>query len=563
MSDEQLARLVSERSKIPPKDLEAAVRVAKSFKRTLGEVLVEKNLVSEDELGQIVADYFKVPYVSLKDKKIPPELLEKIPETTARNFLVIPYAQKEKTLYVATPDPTNFEVLDILRKQTGAQIVACYAPANQVREALNQYKRNIQAEFEQIIREAAAIRPGKEIKEEDLEKAARDLPIVRALDTILEYAVAQKASDVHIEGMEERVMVRFRIDGVLHDIITLPKEVLPALVARVKILANLRIDEHRVPQDGRFKFSKTGLEFSLRVSIIPAMFGENVVLRLLFESEKPKTLPELGITGRNLKVLEDNIKKTQGMILVTGPTGSGKTTTLYSILHILNTPEVKICTVEDPIEYAIPRVNQIQVNVETGLTFASGLRALLRHDPDIIMVGEIRDNETASIAVHAALTGHLVLSTLHTNDAPSALPRLLDLGAEPFLVSSTVNVVVAQRLVRRICPECKEKISPPPEELEVIAKMTGKGVEELRQKEFFQGKGCSACQKTGYRGRIGIYEVLEVTPQIQQLILKRASDEEIEKVAQGEGMTSMVVDGVEKAMKGITTLAEVLRVTRE
>lgn len=561
LPDDKLANLVLGKEKVKREDLNLAIEAAKGFKRPLSDVLVEKNLLSEEDLNKFVAEYLRVPYVSLKDVKLPAEFLEEIPETTARNFLVVPYSKKGNTLYVATPDPTNFEILDILRKQTGDQIVPCYAPTKQVLEALNQYKRDIQKEFNRIIQEAAGA--GKTVSDKDLERAAQDMPIVRALDTILEYAVAQKASDIHIEGMEEQMIIRFRIDGVLHDVISLPKQVFPALVARIKILSSLRIDEHRVPQDGRFKFAETGFKFAVRVSIIPGMFGENVVMRLLLESEKPLTLPELGLGGRDLKVVENAIKKTQGMVLVTGPTGCGKTTTIYSLLHILNQPQVKICTVEDPIEYAVPRVNQIQVNLETGLTFASGLRALMRHDPNIIMVGEIRDKETAGIAVHAALTGHLVLSTLHTNDAPTALPRLLDLGTEPFLASSTINVVIAQRLVRKICPECKVRVTPSPEELEVIAKMVGKSPEELQKQQFFAGRGCPACQNSGYRGRIGIYETLEATVKIQELILRRAGDEEIKKVAMSEGMIIMAADGLEKAVRGITTLTEILRVTRE
>ena len=355
-------------------------------------------------------------------------------------------------------------------------------------------------------------------------------------------------------------MVRLRIDGVLHDIIGLPREIQPAIVARIKVLSNLKIDEHRVPQDGRFKFQIDETIIALRVSIIPAFYGENVVLRLLPESTRPLSLEELGISGRNLGILRANIGKPHGMILVTGPTGCGKTTTLYSVLNILNTPKVKICTIEDPIEYGINRVNQIQVNVKTNLTFAAGLRSLLRHDPDIIMVGEIRDHETVNISIHSALTGHLVLSTLHTNDAASTIPRFLDMGAEGYLLASTLNLSIAQRLVRRICPSCISDFKPQDELIEDLSRMSGRKI--IKQK-FYKGKGCDKCKDLGYRGRVGIYEMMPISENIIKLVLQKASTAEIRKQAVSDGMVSMLLDGLDKIGAGLTTIDEVLAAVRE
>ena len=345
--------------------------------------------------------------------------------------------------------------------------------------------------------------------------------------------------------------------------ITLPKNIQDALVARVKILSNLKIDEHRLPQDGRFKFSSGNTKIALRVSIISTFFGENIVLRLLSESERPLTLSELGFTGRNLTIVEGALKNNHGMILVTGPTGSGKTTTLYSLLNILNSPETKICTVEDPIEYGFRRISQIQVNPKIGLTFAAGLRSLLRHDPDIIMVGEIRDEDTATISIHSALTGHLVLSTLHTNDAPSAIPRFLDLGAKGFLVTSTVNVVIAQRLVRKICQKCVTQFNPDKTALKILSQTIGKNYQSLVNKKYYKGSGCIECHKTGYKGRIGIYEVFEMDDDLRALVIKKVSVGELSKVAKKKGMTSMLEAGFEKVAARITTLDEIMRVARE
>lgn len=391
-------------------------------------------------------------------------------------------------------------------------------------------------------------------------QAAEKLPVITILDTIFEYAVAERASDIHIEVQDKEVVVRFRIDGVLRDMVKLPRGIEEALIARIKILSNLKLDERRIPQDGRYKFDLSGDIVSLRISIIPGFYGENVVMRLLRESARPLSLEELGITGRNREIVEENMNKPHGMILVTGPTGSGKTTTLYSILNILNTIKVKICTIEDPIEYGVNRVSQIQINPKAGLTFAAGLRALLRHDPDIIMVGEIRDGETAEIAVHAALTGHLVLSTLHTNDAAGTIPRILDMGVEAYLAASTINMVIAQRLVRKICGQCRMEYKPDPA---FMAKLTEDFGSDTSRYRFFKGKGCSECGGSGFTGRIGIYEILPVTENIRALVVKKVSSDDIIAEAQKEGMISMFEDGIDKVTNGMTTIEEVLHVVQE
>lgn len=543
---------------VKEKDLDAALKTAQELNKPLEDILVFRGLISEKALGQLIAEHLKVPFVELKGKLIPLEILSLIPENVARTYHLLPFEKKKDSLLVAMEDPHDLEALELAKRQSGLKVIPYFANPQDLSRGLAQYKKNIKLEFSKIISESVK-KTGK-VEEKELAKAARELPVIKILDTILTYAVAERASDIHIEALSADTVVRFRIDGVLGDVITLPRQVHPAIVARVKILAKLKIDEHRIPQDGRFKFKVGDDYISLRVSIIPSFYGENIALRLLFESARPLSLEELGLADKNLELVRENIKKPHGMILVTGPTGCGKTTTLYSILNILNTIEVKICTTEDPIEYGIHRVNQIQINPKAGLTFASSLRSLVRHDPDIIMVGEIRDQETAEIAIHAALTGHLVLSTLHTNDAPGAIPRLLDMGAEGFLVASTVNLVIAQRLVRKVCPACLEEFKPDQTALEFFKKRFG---EKILKQKFYRGKGCFECNQTGYKGRIGIFEVLKVDEKIRELTLQKSPAEAICKTALQAGMINMVEDGLDKAVSGITTIEEVLRVVRE
>lgn len=562
MNDQKLEKYLLENlsGKIAQKDLDLAQETAHSFHIPFEQVLLDKSLVNEEALGKLIAKHLGVEYKSLKDVSIEHEILKLLPEESAIYHKLIIFSKNGDKIHVAMADPANVESIEFVEKRTDCNVKPFFTFESELSMALNQYKVSIQEEFENIIKKN--VEESEKITS-DLEKAAEELPVIRALSTIIEYSVAQKASDIHIEGIEKNVIIRFRIDGVLHDMITLPKNLQDALVARVKILSNLKIDEHRLPQDGRFKFISSNTKIALRVSIIPTFFGENIVLRLLPESERPLTLQELGFTGRNLKIMESNLKKNHGMILVTGPTGSGKTTTLYSILNMLNSPETKICTVEDPIEYGFRRISQIQVNEKTGLTFEAGLRSLLRHDPDIIMVGEIRDEATADISIHSALTGHLVLSTLHTNDAPSAIPRFVDLGAKPFLISSTINLVVAQRLVRKICENCISEIKQDKIVLQELSVMLNVNYKSLASKKYFHGSGCNKCRKTGFKGRVGVYEIFEMDDELRELLLKNLPVKELAKYAKKKGMTTMLEDGFEKVINKITTVDEILRVARE
>lgn len=554
---ETLREIILKSGFVSAPDFDAAVKTSQELGKDLTDVLIYRGLISEEVLGQLIAEHFQVTYVDLRHKTASMDILRLIPEEAATTFRFFPFAKEGNVLHIAMEDPTDIEAREFVKRKTGLQLKLYYATSPEISRAIGQYKRNIKEVFKQIIAENVEKSTGKTTNAVEL---AEELPVIKILDTVLEYAVAESASDIHFETMEKDYLLRFRIDGVLHDILTLPKSIHPGIVARIKILAQLKIDEHRIPQDGRFKFKLKDMFIALRVSILPTFFGENIVMRILPESSRPLSLEELGLTGHNLDLVKASIKKPHGMILVTGPTGSGKTTTLYSVLTILNTTEVKICTVEDPVEYSIKRVNQSQINPAAGLTFASGLRSLLRHDPDIIMVGEIRDRETAEMAIHSALTGHLVLSTLHTNDAAGTMPRFLDMGAEGFLVASTVNLIVAQRLVRKICTACIETYTPSEEMQNFLKKYVDDN--ESKQK-FYRGKGCAECGNKGYKGRIGIYEVLEVTEEIRKLVIKRVSADEIHQAALKNNMIPLIRDGINKASGGITTVEEVLRVVRE
>src|SRR3990172_6662960 len=537
-------------------DFADAEKAATQLGRDIADVLIFRGLISEDVIGKLISEYLKVPYVQISKKPIPPEVLSLIPEKLARTYRMVPFEKKDKKLSIALANPEDFEAIEFARRQTNLSVVPFYATEKEIARALSQYKKGIKEDFKKEIEENIK----KTSPDKDLAKAAEKVPIIKILDTIMEYAVNERASDIHIETQQDEVIVRFRVDGVLRDVVKLKKGVEDALVDRVKILSNLKIDEHRIPQDGRHKFSLGEEVIALRVSIIPGFYGENVVMRLLLETARPLSLEELGITGSGLETVRGAIGRPYGMILVTGPTGSGKTTTLYSLLNILNTVEVNICTIEDPIEYGIGRVNQFQVNTKTGLDFASGLRALLRHDPNIIMVGEIRDQETANIAVHAALTGHLVLSTLHTNTAAGAIPRFIDMGVEGFLLASTLNCVVAQRLVRKICPSCIAKHDPGVEVIKRLSKELGV---ELTNQKYYKGQGCEECGHKGYIGRIGLYEVMPVTEKVRAQVAQKVTIDDIQKLAVSEGMTTMLQDGLDKVASGLTTIEEVVRVVRE
>ncbi|MBP7119220.1 type II/IV secretion system protein [Candidatus Woesebacteria bacterium] len=552
ITTEVLKKIILDSGLVTEANFDEAEKAAAQLGKTIPDVLVFQGMVPQNTISQLIAQYLGVPYINLKTTQITDEALTKIPENLAETYRMVPLAIEGNTLKLLMEDPTNIEAIEFAKRTTGLQIMPCYLSVEDMRRALASYKRNIEKDFKALVE-----LEGKETgTESDLTKAAEKLSIVKVLDTILTYGVAERASDIHIESHADKVVVRYRVDGDLRDIVTLPKQIEEPLVARIKILSNLKLDERRIPQDGRHKITVSGETVSLRISIIPGFYGENVVLRILRESARPYSLEELGLTGHNLSIVLENIKRPNGMILVTGPTGSGKTTTLYSVLSMLNTNDSKVCTIEDPIEYGMNRVTQIQVNPKAGLDFAAGLRALLRHDPNIIMVGEIRDKETAEIAVHSALTGHLVLSTLHTNDAAGAIPRLLDMGIEGYLAASTINAVIAQRLVRKICTVCTIETKP---DLAIMSKLTNDMGIDTAHMKFYKGKGCVECHGSGFSGRIGIYEVLPVSEKVRSLVIKKVASNDILQEAKNEGMLTMLQDGISKVSAGLTTIDQVLQ----
>lgn len=553
---------------------------AKTAKKNLEDYLIQKKIISEEGLYEIAAQVRGVPFINLKEIPIRKDILFTIPEPIAQTHQVICFDADENSIKVATINPNNLQLIDFLQKTVDKKIEVYQTTPSSLKEGLKLYQKSLEAEFKEI----ASSKSDKSLSETDVKKnknlkeLAQDLPVIRIVDTLLEYAILEGASDIHIEPMEKNVLVRYRIDGILRDVMTLPKNAQAGIVARIKILSNLKLDEHRLPQDGRFKIETNKYKVAFRVSIIPVFDGEKIVMRLLDESGKILNLEDLGFQKKPLELVKQNIKKPNGMILVTGPTGSGKTTTLYTILNILNSPKVNISTIEDPIEYHLPRINQSQVAPKIGFTFAAGLRSLLRQDPDIIMVGEIRDLETAEIAIHAAMTGHLVLSTLHTNSAVATIPRLLDMGIAPFLVASTTNLIIAQRLVRKICQHCITSYNLPSEVIKDLEQQFDiPNILETLEKEkiindkqtplnkllFYKGKGCKKCGNSGYKGRIGIYEVLEVNDKFSKLIMSKASAAELRQAALENNMMTMIEDGFIKAKNGITTIEEVLRVSKD
>ncbi len=557
-----------------PDSWKTAQTQADKTNKELEEVLINENIVNENTLYEKAADYLQVPYISLKGKEIKKEVLNLIPGPVAGTHQVVAFDTDKNEVKLAMTDPTDIQTIEFLRRKTGLEPKVYITSPGDLKEAMRRYHAELEADLH-ITQDT-----GGDKDDGDLKKAAEEIPTINIVNTILEHAIYENASDIHIEPNEKELAVRYRVDGILKPIMTLPKNVQNGLIARVKILSNLKIDEHMVPQDGRFKIQIQEEKMAFRVSIIPVYDGEKIVLRLLHESVKPLTLDELGLLDKPRAILEEAIKKPHGMILVTGPTGSGKTTTLYSVLGILNQPGVNISTIEDPIEYRIQGVNQSQINTKAGFTFAMGLRSFLRQDPNIIMVGEIRDQETAEIAIHAAMTGHLVLSTLHTNNAPTTLPRLIDMGVPPFLVAYTTNIVMAQRLVRKICPFCKKeyyldkmagnelghvfdvkKISALfQDNIPKNFKDEGNDVEKIT---FYKGEGCNRCGQTGYKGRIGIYEIMEMDEELIKMINAHGTADDIKKYAREKGMVTMLEDGLVKAKVGITTISEVLRVTKE
>jgi len=595
IEDKQIESFLSDSNLISKENLKSALDEARKKNERLEKVVLDKKLVSKEDLNKLKAYILGVSFVDLKNIDIDFETLKIIPESVARQYNAVSFEKRGNNLKVAMLNPNDLQFIDFISKKSGFKIIPCLADKEGIKKALKSFQKSLKAEFGDIVQNAKIEEEGSgeerlviksedsiDSNEIDLKKASEDIPIIKIVDTFLKHAILQGASDIHIEPEEKDVIIRYRIDGILHDAMTLPKIVLPGIVARIKVLSNLKIDEHRLPQDGRFKVESPDYKVAFRVSIIPVFDGEKIVMRLLNESAKALTLEQIGLRKNDLKNVKNEIKKPNGMILVVGPTGSGKTTTLYTILGILNTKEVNISTLEDPIEYRMPRVNQTQINSKINFVFASGLRALLRQDPDIIMVGEIRDKETAELAVHAALTGHLVLSTLHTNTAAGTLPRLIDMGIESFLVSSTINIIISQRLVRKICPECKEEYSLDRSSYKSLAQdIDIDSISEVIKKQkvvkdkyenneemwmsfkFARGRGCDKCRKEGYKGRIGVFETLTMNEKIGKLVNSRASAEEIEKESIKNGMTTMLEDGIIKTIQQITTIEEIIRVTKE
>jgi type IV pilus assembly protein PilB len=576
--------LLKNAKKLTPEQLASLETEATSDKANLEELVVQQNITTDVELTQLFADEIGVPYVEINVKELSKEILKQLPENIAKLYNMVIFGgsidDPKEPRQVAMLDPDDLQAIDVLHKMFGQNIKLFIATRFNILAALDQYRGNIGSEISKIVTDGNDTEADEDITEEDI---AEDSPIAQTVNLIVEYAIKSGASDIHIEPRDKHVLIRYRIDGVLKEANRLPKRTMAALTSRIKILSSLKIDERRAPQDGRFKINMNGRVFAFRVSTLPITEGEKVVMRILDETSEPLSLEQLGFWGKALKDIQDASRQPHGMLLVTGPTGSGKSTTLHSVLHILNKPDVNISTIEDPVEYKLEGVNQTQVNPVAGMTFVAGLRALLRQDPNIIMVGEIRDGETAGLGVQAALTGHLVFSTLHTNNAATCLPRLLDMNIEPFLIASVVRVVIGQRLVRRIVQEDCEEYVPNDTERKEIERVFGLKTKadwdnilklvQQAQEEFGKPKSTKITlwrpkqdltgDRTGYKGRMGIYEVLSNTTNIQNLIVSSGTSDEIQDKAISEGMLTMQLDGLIKAMIGMTSIEEILRVTRE
>jgi type IV pilus assembly protein PilB len=580
MLDEKLFETIITKAKFLSVDaLAKHKKDAEKRNEPLEKYLIEKELISENNIYKKAATHFGLPFIDLKQCTIKKEIIKMVPATVAEKHSIMAFDKKSDVLYVATLEPNDLQTVDFLKKKTALKIRVFLASPEGFRECMHRFyagwSEAKKIEGLTVLQEQAE---GGYVSQEDLEKAAQDLPIVNIVNTIVEQAVYSDASDIHIEPAEKQLRVRYRIDGVLGSAMTLPKAVQAGVLARVKVLAKLRLDEHMLPQDGRFKMKIHDDNLAFRVSIVPLMYGEKIVMRILREGAKPLSLEELGLHENPRNIVESNIKKPHGLILVTGPTGSGKTTTLYSLLALINKPSVNILTIEDPVEYNIRGVSQSQVNNKAGFGFVNALRSFLRQDPDVMMVGEIRDEETAEIALHAAMTGHLVLSTLHTNDAPTSLPRLADMNVPNFLVSFTVNMIIAQRLVRKLCMHCRKEYKIDATQARELEKMFDtkemlvlyrrlgllkKGEKTLKSNIFYKHVGCEKCGNTGYRGRIGVYEVLEISEEIREAINRKANADELRVLARKQGMMTIAEDGLIKAKMGTTSLEEILRVMKD
>lgn len=558
LPDEQLKALLVPTKAVTEQDFTAAMKQAQETQTSVSQALIEKGVITDAEMGKILAAHLKIPFVELSKQQITDDVLNIIPEEVAKRHNMVCFAKDEQTVKIAGSNFSNTLLPQLVAQKIGKKVALFYATEKDIADILLNYRTNFQELFEKLM---------SDDNNSAITTVANDPPVKKMVDELIHSAFNEKASDIHVEPQETETLVRFRIDGILHDIVVLPKTLHGRIVTRIKVLSSLRTDQHLAAQDGKIKTEVGGERLDLRVSIIPIAEGEKVVMRLLTSQARSYSLEQLGINESDLQKIKKAAARTFGMILVTGPTGSGKTTTIYSILKTINTREKNLTSIEDPVEYRIKGANQVQVNDKTNLTFANGLRSLLRQDPDYIFVGEIRDNETAGIAINAALTGHLVFSTLHTNTAAASLPRLYDMKVEPFLVASTVNVIIAQRLVRKICDSCRISQTISVAELqkylslETIKKHyipVGKS-QEVR---IYKGQGCRVCHNTGYRGRIGIYEVIELTKTIREMVSNKAETDALYDQALKEGMTTMYDDGIEKITKGLTTIEEILRVTK-
>ena len=547
--------------------------------------IADSGLVSEEDLTKVSAQAMGVPYANLTQLNVGDDILSQLSRESAKSYMAVPFGMQQGRLAIGMLDPTNIQAVDFISRKLGHTVTVYQASRASVDHVLNQFHEDVAADLADM-ETANKVDDHPKVEGKNAKAVAtlvQDAPITRALNTILDYAAQSGASDIHIEPREKELKIRYRVDGILQETMTLPKSIEPALISRIKILSNLRIDEHRIPQDGQSQISSGGREIDLRIAISPVVWGEQVVIRLLDKSGTVLTLQSLGFRGRASRLIKEGIAKPHGMTLSTGPTGSGKSTTLYAVVQELKDVSINIVTLEDPVEYKMDGINQIQVNADVGLTFASGLRSILRQDPNVVLVGEIRDKETADLAVQAALTGHVVLSTIHTNSAAGVLPRLLDMGIEPFLIASTINTVVGQRLVRKLCGKCK--VAEPSNEAETKSIITTIGGVLPKTKEdsektkvdvgydilpladgksydIFRAKGCSACM-AGYKGRIGIYEVFSMTEDMEKLLLGHSTTSEVQNQAQKDGMLTMKQDGYFKVLNGLTTLEEVARVAAD
>lgn len=569
LPEEKLKELLLKERVISTEDFDDSLKEARRIGGAVADVLISRGLVPQYYISEIIARFLGVASASLGNKQLDPEIIKLLPEDLARQKRVVLFGREsDGAIATAMEDPSDLNLVQFLENYLKTKIKPYLASEDDLNKAFSLYGQLTAENFKKVIEDNLNASARSRVKTDA--EAAEDVPIVAIVDNVLSYAISLRASDIHLEIFEDFILIRYRVDGILHEILRIPKQIHPAIVARIKLLAGLKIDEHYKPQDGRFRYQIAGDVVDIRVAVMPTFSGEKVEMRLLTAATKPLSFAELGMLEDTIKSLEENIKKTYGMILVCGPTGSGKTTTLYAVLGVLNRAEVNIITIEDPIEYNIQYINQTQVNPAAGITFASGLRAILRQDPNIVLVGEIRDPETAEIAVQASLTGHLVLSTLHTNDAPTAVPRLFDMKIQPFLVAAVLNAVLSQRLVRKIHLDCIESYEPDEPTLKLIrGQLTELGLspEEIEARlpsRFYRGKGCSADNLTGYSGRIGIFELFYLSEEIRQLIIDPSfSLDGLRSLARKEGMVGMFEDGLRKVGRGITTIDEVFRVIQE